>query len=66
MRNPTDITIQNEGSLYLFELHSEIARAWVADHVVGETTWVGGALVVERRYARDIAAGAVRDGLVVS
>lgn len=61
----TDVTVQNGGSVFLFHLHTEAARAWVAEHVSEERTMFGDALAVEHRYAEDLAAGMVSDGLVV-
>lgn len=59
-----DITVQNEGTIFLFHLHSEEAVAWV-DENVPEPLWFGKALAVEHRYAEDLAQGMLDDGLVL-
>jgi hypothetical protein len=59
-----DVTVANEGSLFTFALETERARQWVAEHVVGETLYFGGnTLIVEHRYAADLARGMINDGL---
>ena len=61
-----DVEVQNHGSLMVFNLNTADAQEWVEEHVGGETTWWGeNGLVVEPRYAQDLAAGMVGDGLVV-
>ena len=58
-----DVTVANEDSLFTFALETERARQWVAEHVVGETTYFAGMLAVENRFARDLAQGMIADGL---
>ena len=41
------------------------AQEWIAEHVGGEVLWWGAALVVEPRYARDLACGMFAAGLRV-
>jgi hypothetical protein len=62
--NP-DVIVENHGSLFLFHLLTEAAESFL-DHVDSEAQTFGNALVVEPRYAADIAA-VMRDdfGLVV-
>jgi hypothetical protein len=60
-----DVEIQNHGSLFLFYLNTTEAKAWVSENVSHERTYFGNALAVELRYARDLAAGMVNDGLTV-
>ena len=61
-----DVTVDNEGTIFLFHLLTEAAELWVAENTTGdETTFFGNALVVEHRYASDLAYGMHRDGLVV-
>jgi hypothetical protein len=62
---PTDVGIQAEGTLFLFHLHTDAARTFVAEHVSEESQFFGDALVVEPRYARDLFDGMVEAGLVV-
>ncbi len=59
-----DVLVTNHGTLFTFEPRTDDARTWIADHV-GEATWIGGALVVEHRYAHDLAAGMRGAGLVL-
>ena len=47
------------GTVFLFTPHTEKAEQWIAENVVGEATYFGGALVVEHRYARDLAVGMI-------
>jgi hypothetical protein len=60
-----DVTVENHGSLMLFRLHTADAEEWVTEHVPAEAQFFGNALVVEPRYARDIADGMQGDGLVL-
>lgn len=59
-----DVHITNEGSLFLFALQTPQARTWVDEHVE-EQVLFGDALVVEHRYAWDLAQGMLGDGLTV-
>jgi len=65
MEHTVDVTVQNEGSIFLFQLETEAAKTWVAEHVSEEATFWCGGLVVEHRYAGNLAAGMQADGLVV-
>ena len=60
-----DVLVTNHGTLFTFEPRTDDARAWIAEHVGGETTWISGALVVEHRYAHDLAEGMRGAGLVL-
>ena len=60
-----DVTVQNEGSIFLFNLNTEAAREWVSEHVSEDATFWAGSLVVEHRYAANLAAGMQADGLRV-
>jgi len=63
-----DVTFKNHGSIFTATLHTQKAKTWVADNVGegDEITYWGGTLVIEHRYARDIADGMIADGLTVS
>jgi hypothetical protein len=63
--NP-DISIENHGTIFLFRLNTQAATEWVEEHVQSDAQFFGDALVVEHRYARDLAAAAVADGLAVA
>lgn len=61
-----DISIENHGSIFLFRINSPAAHAWVSENVQDDAQFFGDALVVEHRYAADLAAGMREDGLVIS
>jgi len=58
-----DIQVQNYGSIFLFVPLTEAGEEWLRANTDG--TWFGGALAVEHRYARDLADGAIEDGLIL-
>lgn len=61
----TDVVISSEGSVVLFYLLSPAAEQWVEYHVRDERRFFAGALVVEHRFASELARGMARDGLRV-
>jgi hypothetical protein len=61
----TDVVISPEGTLFLFYLLSPAAEQWVEYNITGERRFFAGALVVEHRFANDLARGMSRDGLRV-
>ena len=65
MESP-DFSIENHGSIFLFRMNTSAAVEWVAEDVQRDAQFFGDALVVEHRYAGDLAAGIVQDGLAVS
>lgn len=61
-----DVSVENHGSIFVFQPRSERGRTWIDEHVEAEDwQWWGGGLVVEPRYARDLADGMLGDGLEV-
>ncbi len=64
----SDLSISNQGSIFLFRPNTEAGREWLGEHCPpdGEHQYFGKALVVEHRYAGDLANYAVNDGLTVS
>lgn len=60
-----DFTIQNEGSIYLFRPLTPAAAAHIEENVSEEAQWFGGALVVEHRYAGDLAAQLQEEGFTL-
>jgi hypothetical protein len=46
-------------------MNTPAAHAWVSDNVQDNAQFFGDALVVEPRYARDLAAGIIEAGLAV-
>ena len=60
-----DVRVSNEGSLFLFALLTPAARSWVDENVSEDRTYFAGSLVVEPRYAQDLADGMLSAGLCV-
>lgn len=60
-----DVTVSRSGSLFLFQPLTPTAKEWIDGQVGTEATFFGSALVVEHRYAHDLAQGMLDDGLVV-
>jgi hypothetical protein len=63
--NP-NITIENHGTIFLFRLNTLAASEWVSENVQSDAQFFGDALVVERRYAQDLAEHILADGLVLA
>jgi hypothetical protein len=68
LRRLPDLSFENHGTLYLARPVSRRGRAWLDEHCPrgDDHTYRGDALVVERRYAPDLAEVAASDGLEVS
>lgn len=60
-----DFTIENHGSIFLVRPQNEPAREHLAENVQEDAQWFGDALVVEHRYARDLAAALEDNGYTV-
>ncbi len=61
-----DVTVHDGGTIFMFELNTEAARAWVQENVSLEAwQWMGDAFVVEHRYAGGLAEGMIEHGLRV-
>jgi hypothetical protein len=60
-----DVSIENCGTLFLFRAETQLGREWINDHVPADATYWAGQLVVEHRYAYDLAQGMAADGLVL-
>ena len=60
-----DLTVEGGGSIYLLRPVSAVGSVWIAMHIPFDAQWLGGAVVVEHRYIRDIVTGALADGLRV-
>lgn len=62
-----DLSIRNEGSIFLLRGTSPAGIAWIEEHILSgdEVQTFGGAVVVEHRFIGNIAQGAVNDGLEV-
>lgn len=61
-----DFSVQNEFTIYLLHPHTDAAREWLKENILGhEQQYFGNSLVVEHRYIADIVAGIQADGLDV-
>jgi hypothetical protein len=60
-----DILISNHGTIFLFRPLTNAARLHLVEKHCLDATWFGGALVVEHRYAGNLAITLQRDGLTV-
>jgi len=58
-----DVLVHNEGTVFLFCPLTPEAEQWIKEHVRGDATWFGNALVVEHRYVWRLAAGMRDAGL---
>ena len=63
---PPDIFVRCEGTIFLFEPLTVAAKHWIDENVQPDAQWVANALVVEWRYAAELAAGMRADGLVLA
>lgn len=57
-----DIEVQNEGSIFLFHPVTDRGANWIGQNI-SNPTFFGNALVVEHRYAEELAAGMLLSGL---
>jgi hypothetical protein len=57
-----DVQISNEGSIFTFYLQSPAAHEWVSENV-HEPNFMGNNLIVEHRYAVELAEGMIEAGL---
>jgi hypothetical protein len=64
--NQPDFSIENHGSILLFRMNTSAASEWVSENVQSEAQFFGDALVVEHRYALDLATGMSEAGLVIA
>jgi hypothetical protein len=63
---PPDIFVRCEGTIFLFEPRTVAAKQWITENVQPDAQWFGNALVVEGRYAAELAAGMRDAGLALS
>ena len=64
MADLIDVEVVNHGSIYTFLPLTSVAQEWFDANTPDAMTY-GKAVVVEHRYARDIADGLVNDGMVL-
>jgi len=60
-----DVIVRYEGSIFLFEPLTVAAKHWIDANVQPNAQWFANALVVEFRYAAELAAAMRSDGLVL-
>lgn len=60
-----DVSIENCGTLFLFRAETERGKEWINLHIPSDATYWAGQLVVEHRYAYDLAEGMANDGLAL-
>jgi len=60
-----DVFVTCEGSIFLFTPLTPRATEWICANVQPNAQWLGNALVVEHRYAAELAAAMRRAGLVL-
>lgn len=59
-----DVHVENHGTLFLFHVLTDAGASWVGANISDPTFW-GQAVVVEHRYAEDLANGMIESGLRV-
>jgi len=59
-----DLHFTDHGSIWLMEPRTELATAWIAEHIPNDAQRFGDAIVIEPRYVESIVEGATFDGLV--
>jgi hypothetical protein len=63
----SDFQIADHGSIISIKPVSEAARTWIDENVVSEPwQWLGGALCVDIRCARDFIDGIAAEGFEIS
>jgi hypothetical protein len=60
-----DVSVENHVNIFAFQPLTERGREWIDDNVQDGAIWFGGALMVEHRYAGELANGMVNDGLIL-
>jgi hypothetical protein len=63
--NSPDFSVENHASIFLFRMNTPAAAEWVSENVQSDAQFFGDALVVEHRYAQDLAEGMAESGLVL-
>lgn len=65
-RGDVDVFVSCEGSIFLFTPRTLAAKQWIEENVGPDAQWFANALVVEWRYAAELAAGMRVGGLVLA
>jgi len=61
-----DVLVRCEGSIFLFTPLTLAATNWICANVQPNAQWFANALVVEHRYAADLAAAMSEAGLILA
>jgi hypothetical protein len=61
-----DVEIRFEGTICLFEPHTRRGKTWIESHVAPDAQCWGRSLVVEHRYAKEIARAMKSAGLLLA
>lgn len=64
--NETDVLIENHGTILLFRPLTDAAKDWIEESIADDSQWFGSALVVEHRFAGNLAQGMHDSGLRVT
>lgn len=62
----TDLTVSDQGSIFILTPVSDAGREWVDKNTPGDAMTFGEGIVVEHRYIETIVLGAINDGLEVT
>jgi hypothetical protein len=66
LQPPRDISVENQGSIFLLRPVSSAGQSWLRENVIGEETQIfGNAIVCEPHYIMDIVLGARAEGVVI-
>lgn len=61
-----DVTVTNEGSVFLVTPYTQDARDWISENVHTEGwQWMGQSLAIEHRFVSDLVDGMLDAGLDV-
>jgi len=61
-----DVRVENHGTIFMIRPQTKAAEAWIEANVQTEGwQWMGKGLGVDHRYAENLVAGMIENGLVV-
>lgn len=63
--NKVDVHVSNQGTIFTFWPVTDAAKEWIDENVPDDSQWFGPKLVVEWRYAYDLADGMEAAGLIL-
>ena len=65
MAKKVDVNVQRHSGLFLFIPNTKKAKDWIKENLPSDVMIFGYGVVVEHRYAGDIATGMQKDGLLL-